>query len=318
MAQFASDAFTGTEGDLLSTYSANWTLHTSYTGTAEIASSRVRQTSTTTTAYYHSGTPATADYSVSADLFMKDTNGGDGAVGVIGRVDTAANTLYMARYNGGATDGWQLYKAVTGTFTQLGSTSAQSLTAATAYNVKLEMIGTAIKLYKELSGTATISATDSAITAAGKAGIRCATNGLAPSDTTGIHLDNFSADDVASGVTLIELTAAIFNWTENAIQNRLTTTMSAPTLTMTPQSTQNRSTITTSLASLQFTAQSIKNRAAVTLTAATLSFVGKALQNKLAIGLTVAGFSFFAWAIDVTGAIASAVARFLTLLGVGS
>lgn len=197
MAQFASDAFGGTEGTELSAYSASWTRHTSYTGNMEIASGLIRQTSSTTSAYHHSGTPASADYSVSADLFMKETNGGLSSTGVIGRVDTAANTFYMARYAGDAIDGWQLYKAVGGTFTQLGSTSAQSLTDETAYNVKLEMVGTAIKLYKELSSTATISATDSAITAAGKSGIR--STGGAFSDTTGIHIDNFSADDVASG-----------------------------------------------------------------------------------------------------------------------
>lgn len=187
----------------------------------------------------------------------------------------------------------------------------------------------------------------------------------------------------AGGPTLIELTAAVFGWTKNPIQNRSTATMSASSLKMNAQSIQNRSTIATALASLVFTAQSIQNKATVTLstaslkfvaqainvangtattvielttaafnysakalqlsqrmalsaaslvfspksiqnrmtvtmTAATLSFVAKALQNKLTIALSVASFSFIAWAIDVTGAVASVVARLLTLLGVGS
>ena len=197
MAQFGSDSFGGTEGTELSAYNAAWTRHTSYSITAEIASGRVRVSSAGTPAYWHSGTPSSADYSVSADLFAKETDGGTALAGVIGRVSTAANTLYHARYSGDTTDSWQLYKAVAGTFTQLGSSSAQSLTDETAYNIKLEMIGTAIKLYKEGSGTATISATDSAITAAGKAGIRMFHG--APSDTAGIHIDNFSADDVVGG-----------------------------------------------------------------------------------------------------------------------
>src|SRR3990167_3619960 len=142
MAQFASDAFTGTEGTTLTTYDAAWTRHTSYTGNLEIASDRVRQ-STTTSAYWHSGTPTSADYSVSADLFMKETSGGNNYAGVIGRVNTAANTFYMGRYAGEASDSWQLFKAVAGAFTQLGSDSAQSLTDETTYNVKMEMVGSA-------------------------------------------------------------------------------------------------------------------------------------------------------------------------------
>ena len=198
MAQFATDAFTGTEGALLSTYSANWALHPSYSGTAEIASNRARGTTTTSSLYYNSGTPASADYSVSADLFFKEANGSDAYTSVVGRVNTSANTFYMARYAGGTNDGWQLYKAIAGTFSQLGGTIAQAITDETSHNIKLEMVGSSIKLYKDGEGTATISATDSDISASGKSGIRLVGTS---SDTTGVHLDNFSADDVASGIT---------------------------------------------------------------------------------------------------------------------
>lgn len=194
MAQFASDAFGGTENALLSTYNAAWSLHGSYTGTCEIASNRVRASLSTASMYYHSGSPAGADYSVSADLHFLTYRGGGGHMGVAGRIDTAANTLYMARY---FSPGWQLYKGVSGTFTQLGSTSSEEVSAASTINIKLEMIGTAIKLYNYGSGTALISATDSAISAAGKAGIRC---GAVGSDSDGIHADNFSADDIGSAV----------------------------------------------------------------------------------------------------------------------
>lgn len=199
MAQFASGSFTGSDGTTLSTHDAAWTLHTSYSIAAQLASNRIRITTAglSSSVYWHSGTPASADYSVSADIFAKTTDGGDGIAGVVGRVNTAANTLYMARYVGQATDGWQLFKFVAGAATQLGSSSAQSLTDETSYNVKLEMIGSAIKLYKEGSGTALISATDSSITAAGKSGIRLG-NDTTASDTSGLHLDNFSADDISS------------------------------------------------------------------------------------------------------------------------
>lgn len=199
MAQFASDSFTGSAGTVLSTYSANWVRHGSYASGEMVLSDadRVRRSNSNITLYYNTGTPASADYSVSADIFTKTANAGDSFLGVAGRINTAANTLYMARYGGGADVGWQLFKIVSGVATQLGSTSSQSLTDETAYNVKLEMVGTAIKLFKELSGSATISATDSAITAAGVSGLRMS-GGTAETNTTGGHLDNFSADDIGA------------------------------------------------------------------------------------------------------------------------
>ena len=200
MAQFASDDFEGTNGTELSAYNGAWTRHTSYTGNSQIAVTRLGVSSQTNSCYWHSGAPATADYSVSADLFMKEASGGTAYVGVVGRVSTTANTFYMARYAGGADDSWQLYSAVAGSFTLLGS-SAQALTDETAYSLKLEMIGTAVKLYKEGSSTPLISATDSSITAAGKAGVRLVSGATVPSDNTGIHIDNFRADDAAAAAT---------------------------------------------------------------------------------------------------------------------
>lgn len=198
MAQFASDAFTDTAGTALSTHSADWTLHTSYgTGACVISdANRVRRSNNNSALFWHAGTPASADYEVSADLFTKETDGGASNTGVVGRVDTAANTCYHARYGGSSVDGWQLFKLVAGTATQLGSTSSQSLTDETTYAVKLKMAGTTIELFKEGSGSATVSVTDSAISAAGKSGIRFV--GTGETNTTGLHLDNFSADDVGA------------------------------------------------------------------------------------------------------------------------
>lgn len=211
MAQFASAAFTGTDGTELSVADANWTKHgfgdgddfliiTNRVRTASAGSTRVSQ-------YYHSGTPASADYSVTADLYIVDANGGDNGCSVAARLDTAAYTFYFGRYNG-AVGSWQMFKWVAGSATQLGSSVAESLSAATTHEVKLECIGTAIKLYKQGGATATISVTDSSITAAGKAGLYIRGTG---STTAGIHLDNFSADDISSGVTgTIAVTLASF------------------------------------------------------------------------------------------------------------
>lgn len=197
MAEFASDTFTGTEGDLLDAYSANWTKHTAGSATtAEIASGRVRGTASGAAMYYHSGSPANADYSVLADVY-EASDPTAYAVGVVGRVDTTAVTGYMARHartTASSTDAWQLYKFVAGTFTQLGSNSTDAITTGTSAQVELRMEGTTIALYKRGEATATISVTDSSVTAAGKAGIRLGFSGSnTPSATTLYHLDNFSA-----------------------------------------------------------------------------------------------------------------------------
>lgn len=197
MAQFASEDFAGSEGAELSAYSANWTKVTGVTGNAEIASGRLRASSTTTPAYYHSGIPASADYSVSADLYFQQAGSTSGpAAGVLGRCSTSANTHYYARYAGNV--GWQLYKVVAGVATILGASVPEAVAAGSTRTIKLEMVGTSIKVYS--NGVLKIDETDASITAAGRAGVRYL-NTSAPGDTLGIHLDNFSADDPTSGIT---------------------------------------------------------------------------------------------------------------------
>lgn len=204
MAQFASDAFTNAAGTALPTHNAAWALHASYTGSAvitDVNSARTNTAAGTGALYYHSGAPAAADYSVTADLLFKDANGGNGLSGVVGRVDTAADTYYVSRYDGRTSDRWELIKLVAGTTTVLGS-SAEAITDETSHNIKLEMVGSAIKLFKSGEATAAVSVTDTAITAAGKSGI-FVYNSANANNASGIQVDNFSADDVAAGVTLV-------------------------------------------------------------------------------------------------------------------
>ena len=296
MAQFASGSFTGSDGTTLSTHDAAWSLHPSYSGLCQIAANRLRPSSTSTSAYYHSGTPASADYSVSSDLFAKDTDAGNSYTGVIGRVSTSANTFYMARYSGGAIDGWELFKFVAGTATQLGSTSSQSLTDETSHNIKLEMVGTAIKLYKEGSGSALLSSTDSAITSAGKAGIR-SLNGVDPGDATGLHLDNFSADDISTA-TVITLTAATFDFVPNATQNTAALTLTAATFDFVPNATQNTAALSLTAAAFDFVAQDLtltySTGASADLTAAAFGFTANDAQLTVNNNLANAAFDFAA------------------------
>lgn len=212
MAQFASDTFTGTSGTELSAYNAAWTRHT-VASTATIdgrisSANRLRGVGSGGGAavYYHSGSPAGSDYSVTVDVTeMSDAMYG---AGPCARMDTVANTFYYARwYTVGATDVIQLYRFVAGAVTQLGSDVNANFTTGTTRALKLEVTGTGatvtVNVYIDGSGTPSITYPDTdatRITATGKAGFRLGYGGSStPSDTTCLHLDNFSADDVGGG-----------------------------------------------------------------------------------------------------------------------
>ena len=208
MATFLNDTFTGAAGTELSAHTgesgATWA-EASYANTGEAVltdANRLRANTDNGDLYYASGVPASADYEVEADLYVLSLI--DGQVGVHGRVSTAQQTYYRAVYK--REDGqWQLFKAVNGTFTLLGSYT-QALSTATSYNLRLRMVGTSIKVF--IDDVERISVTDSAVSAAGRAGIityRTATN------STGIHISNVSATDLVTSpettVTLKSVTA---------------------------------------------------------------------------------------------------------------
>lgn len=123
---------------------------------------------------------------MSADLFVASNSN---YAGVTGRMDTSATTWYGAGYDNGNTR-WEYFKAVTGSFTSLGTSSA-TLTVSSTYNVKLSMAGTTIKLIVDTVQLA--STTDSAISATGKAGLYTASG-----SGNGYEPDNLVAADAAA------------------------------------------------------------------------------------------------------------------------
>jgi hypothetical protein len=185
---FLNDTFTGTNGALLTArpgeIGATWTLHPLFTGAPVLFNDGLRNGSANSVAYA-SGVPASADYAVSATVRPVSLIN---TAGVVGRLNTAADTCYHARY-GSADGAWQIFKFVAGVATKLGEYVSTAV-VGTNYDLRLEMRGTSIKLY--LDGVERVSATDSAITAAGRAGVRF--TGIA-SDTTHLHLDDVSATD---------------------------------------------------------------------------------------------------------------------------
>lgn len=204
MSNIATDAFGGTSGDALSTYDASWVASSGATADGTISDAgRVRGASTSNIARYRDDvTPASADYSVSCDLYIASTM--SNRAGVTARQSASANTRYLARYNR-VTAGVELFKTVAGTTTQLGTTSSQTASAGNTYRLELVVDGTTIEAYWDGGSTPVVSQTDSAITDAGHPGIYF-NNPSSAGNTSGIHIDNWSVDTLGGAAT--DLTVA--------------------------------------------------------------------------------------------------------------
>jgi Concanavalin A-like lectin/glucanases superfamily len=139
---------------------------------------------------YTTAAPPSADYNVEADIVVKTNNLSGDMAGVFGRLDTATNTFYMARWDSSVTR-WSLVEVTAGTAATLATSTSGAITNGVTYKLRLNMIGSALKLY--VDGVLTASATDATITAAGRAGIMdgAITTSPAKSASTGLHLDNF-------------------------------------------------------------------------------------------------------------------------------
>jgi uncharacterized repeat protein (TIGR01451 family) len=198
----AADEFTDVTGTLLTAHigalGAGWTSVAAQDRTAVITNAgRVRkETGNGGAMYYASATPASATYNVEADIRGASGLATD-AIGVVGRQDISGTgqTFYLARYVVD-TGRWELAKVVAGTLTLIGTGTGtgfytQNIVVGTSYRVTLRMNGTAISLL--VDGVSRIAATDSAITAAGRGGIRLGTSSSTAqvTDSAGLHLDNF-------------------------------------------------------------------------------------------------------------------------------
>jgi len=194
----SADSMTGTMNATLQSRNgevgATWTKHVSSNADAVLTNDgRIRKDGNNTgqSLYSASAQPATPNYTVEADVYVKTNLTGD-MVGVVGRMDTTNTngTYYLARYEQAAQK-WVLYKRVNGSFDWLGESATQALTAGATYRLALDMSGTTIRVL--VDGVQLISATDSAISAAGRGGLSF---GFGPAATTvtnnaGFHVDNF-------------------------------------------------------------------------------------------------------------------------------
>jgi len=138
-------------------------------------------------ALYASGVPAVADYTVDCDYTIYTDIA---SIAICGRMSTSADTMYYAYYLGGEL---VLARRVAGAITSLGAWIGTLAGGGTTYQLRLSMVGTAIKVL--VNGVERISVTDSAITAAGRAGVRSAG---ANDANTGKHIDNLVVTDTSS------------------------------------------------------------------------------------------------------------------------
>ena len=191
----SADAFTDSTGTVLTSHTgelgATWTEHPGQATTGVVSSEdRLRRNASGGALYYTSVTPSSANYLVEADIHVKSILANDVA-GVVGRFDTAsaggAGTNYLVRYDV-ASGSWQLRKNTAAGGTALGS-YAQTLTAGQTYRVGLQMSGSTIKMF--VDGVERASVTDTEITAAGRGGVRLGPGAAVPTDTAGLHVDNF-------------------------------------------------------------------------------------------------------------------------------
>ncbi len=184
MAQFAADAFSGADGTLLETYNSAWVKFGGGTTNLTTQSGRAKPASSSTLQYFHSAVPASADYSVSCDLYRPDTFSVL-AGPVIRATGTSTATFYHARYSTGA-GAYQLYRYTAGAAQILGTSAAYAFNATESHTLKLEANGSQINVYLDGNATPIITAVDANITTAGYGGLRSA--------SVSGYFDNYSAD----------------------------------------------------------------------------------------------------------------------------
>lgn len=190
---FVSDTFTGSSGTNLTSHTgetgATWAKQTGATGDMIISDANRARCSPVSTrcAYYASGTPTDANYTVQATTYRFTSVS---YLGVAGRMATGNTTRYVCTYEypGGY---WELQAwNAGGTKTALG-TYTQSLSNNTGYVITLTMNGTAIDC--AIDGVSRIAVTDSSITAAGYAGVDAYDQ---TTNSTGYHLDTLTATGI--------------------------------------------------------------------------------------------------------------------------
>ena len=194
-----SDSFAGTANATIQSRAgeigATWTKH-AISGATDgwlTNSGRARKNGTGTlgATYYSSAIPASADYTVEADVFVASSLAFD-AIGLIGRVDTASasGTFYTVRYDRDS-QLFVMYSRVNGSWDWIGQSATYPLTVGATYRVALDMTGSTIRVL--VDGVQVATAVSTTITAPGRGGFALGHGNAVTTvtNTAGMHLDNF-------------------------------------------------------------------------------------------------------------------------------
>jgi hypothetical protein len=184
---FVQDTMTGTDATLLQSHTVEiggpCTKHTSSVNDGAIQTNRARGNASTVI-YYYPANPPSADYTVKGVL-QPITDNNSAAAGPAGRIDTAANTMLVGRYNTNG-DQWEIQQVASGTSTILGTPFVAALVAGDI--AELVLAGSNVSL--KVNGTLRVGPTATTVVAAGKAGLRMAGTGGA---AVGVHIDSIEA-----------------------------------------------------------------------------------------------------------------------------
>jgi hypothetical protein len=179
--------------------------------TIQVDTGRARRNGAGYALDYVTAAPPSPNYSVQADLFVKSNLTGD-RVGVVGRLDPATKSYYLARWEPEDTS-WNLVKFDSnGTGSYLAFVASQgALSLSGTYTVRLEISGNAstdLKLY--VNNVLKVQFTDTAVaapyTSAGNAGYMDGEIGSAVSKSasTGLHFDNFLVTSLATSALVAD------------------------------------------------------------------------------------------------------------------
>lgn len=175
MATIVSAAFSGgSDGDNLTGYTPETgsapVKHSSYAGDQCLTGDGFARGvfhATNEALYVFPDALGSADYYVEAVMRRRELNGGS-RLGIAGRIDTSANTFYFTWYNQ-TTGQLHLFKRVDGSATELGTPYTFTWFDEVEHTIRLTMTGSSLEVTQ--NGTSRITATDSAITAAGYGGL---------------------------------------------------------------------------------------------------------------------------------------------------
>lgn len=194
---FVTATFTVGSDITLASYSPElggpFVLHPSYSGSMLVnaALDRAYLNSAGAAAYYTTGAPASADYEAEVQFFRVTSISAN--IALLLRFSTSADTGILLRMNLD-TSRFEVMDRVAGANGTSVNSSTHYPASGSSVVGKIKAVGTAITVFFGGVQDTALNFT-TGITAAGRPGLRCS----GPStQTTGIHVDNFSASDPAS------------------------------------------------------------------------------------------------------------------------